>query len=88
MLYFGFAVVWYVTSSQALVQQRTPPEMGGRIMSLYTLGTMGTTPVGALIVGAVVDHVSPRAAIGLGASSAMLVGLALVLTTLWLRGQA
>ena len=88
MPYFGFAVVWYVTSSQALVQQRTPPEMGGRMMSLYTLGTMGTTPLGALIVGVVVDYVSPRAAIGLGASSAMLVGLVLVLTTLWPRHRA
>ncbi len=88
MPYFGFAVVWYVTSSQALVQQRTPPEIGGRMMSLYTLGTMGTTPVGALIVGSVVDYVSPRAAIGLGAASAMLVGLALVLTTLWQRHRA
>jgi MFS family permease len=82
MLYFGFVVVWYATSSQALVQHLSPPEMGGRIMSLYALGTMGTTPVGALLVGSVIDHVSPRAAIGLGASSAMLAGLVLVVVAL------
>jgi MFS family permease len=78
MLYFGFVVVWYATSSQALVQQQSPPELGGRLMSLYVLGTMGTTPLGALIVGAVIDHVSPRAAIGLGAASGVLAGLALL----------
>jgi MFS family permease len=79
MPYFGLVVVWYVTASQSLVQQHSPPEMGGRIMSLYTLGAMGTTPVGALIVGLVIDHVSPRAALGLGASSAMLAGAVLLL---------
>ncbi len=82
MPYFGFVVVWYVTSSQALVQQHTPPGMGGRMMSLYTLGTMGTTPLGALMVGAVTDHYSPRAAIGLGAASAVVAGVALLLSAI------
>jgi hypothetical protein len=36
-----------------------------------------TTPLGALIVGAAIDRWSPRAAIGLGASTAMLAGLVL-----------
>src|SRR5216684_4454135 len=79
MPYFGFAVVWYGTSSQTLIQQHSPPEMGGRLMSLYTLGSMGTTPLGALIVGAAIDRWSPRAAIGLGASSAVVAGLVLLL---------
>jgi predicted MFS family arabinose efflux permease len=79
MPYFGFAVVWYGTSSQTLIQQHSPAEMRGRMMSLYTLGSMGTTPLGALIVGAAIDRWSPRAAIGLGASSAVLAGLVLVL---------
>jgi hypothetical protein len=43
---------------------------------------MGTTPLGALIVGAVTDHYSPRAAIGLGAASAVVAGVALLLTTI------
>ncbi|MDQ6675094.1 MAG: MFS transporter [Chloroflexota bacterium] len=79
MPYFGFAVVWYGTSSQTLIQQHSPAEMGGRMMSLYTLGSMGTTPLGALIVGAVIDRWSPRLAIGLGASSAVVAGVALFL---------
>jgi MFS family permease len=79
MPYFGFAVVWYGTSSQTLIQQRSPAEMGGRMMSLYTLGSMGTTPLGALIIGAAIDRWSPRVAIGLGASSAIVAGLVLFL---------
>jgi MFS family permease len=79
MPYFGFAVVWYGMSSQTLIQQHSPAEMGGRMMSLYTLGSMGTTPLGALIVGAAIDRWSPRVAIGLGASSAVVAGLVLLL---------
>ena len=79
MLYFGLVVVAYTTASQALVQQHSPPEMGGRMMSLFTLGSMGTTPLGAILVGLVIDHVSPRAAIGLGAASALVSGIVLLL---------
>jgi ABC-type uncharacterized transport system permease subunit len=43
--------------------------MTGRVMSFFTLGTMGTTPIGGLISGLVIDAVDPRAAIGLGAVS-------------------
>jgi MFS family permease len=79
MPFFGFAVVSYGAMAQSLVQQHAPREMVGRMMSLYALGSMGTTPLGGLIVGLVSDHASPRAAVGLGAASAMLVGLAMVL---------
>jgi MFS family permease len=78
MPFFGFAVVSYGATAQSLVQQRAPREMVGRIMSLYTLGSMGTTPLGALLVGWVSDHASPRAAVGLGAASALLVGAMLI----------
>ena len=65
--------------AQSLVQQHSPREMIGRMMSLYTLGSMGTTPIGGLLVGLVSDYASPRVAVGLGAASAILVGLALAL---------
>jgi MFS family permease len=86
MPFFGFAVVAYGAMAQSLVQQLAPREMVGRMMSLYTLGSMGTTPIGGLIVGLVSDVASPRVAVGLGAASAILVGLALMLR--WqLEGQ-
>ena len=78
MPFFGFAVVAYSAMAQSLVQQLSPREMVGRMMSLYTLGSMGTTPLGALIVGLASDYASPRVAVGLGAASAVLVGLMLV----------
>jgi MFS family permease len=79
MPYFGCVAVWYTASAQAWVQQHAPRAMAGRIVSLYTLGTFGTTPLGALIVGWVIDRVSPRAAVGLGAAGAFVAGLAILL---------
>src|SRR5947209_808531 len=76
---FGAAVVAYTATAQSLTQRRAPREMVGRMMSLFTLGSMGTTPLGGLIVGFVIDHASPRAAVGLGAAGATLVGLVLAL---------
>ncbi len=79
MLYFGAAVVFYGTSAQSLIQQHTPPEMLGRVMSFYVLGAMGTTPIGGLIAGWLIDAAGPRAAIGLGAASAIGAGVVLLL---------
>jgi MFS-type transporter involved in bile tolerance (Atg22 family) len=78
MPFFGFAVVTYGAMAQSLVQQLSPREMVGRMMSLYTLGSMGTTPLGALLVGLASDYASPRVAVGLGAASALAVGVMLV----------
>ena len=83
MPFFGAAVVSYSAMAQSLIQRLAPREMVGRMMSLFVLGSMGTTPLGGLIVGFAIDHYSPRAAVGLGATSAILVGLLLVL-----RGNA
>jgi MFS family permease len=69
MPFFGAVVVFYMTVAQSLVQGSTPPELVGRVMTLYTIGIMGTTPVGGLLAGVLIDRVSPRAAIGLGAVS-------------------
>ncbi len=79
MPFFGFAVVSYGATANSLVQLHAPREMVGRMMSLYTLGSMGTTPLGGLIVGLVIDVASPRAAVGRGATSAILVGLLIML---------
>ena len=83
MPFFGAAVVTYTATAQSLTQRQAPREMVGRMMSLFTLGSLGTTPLGGLIVGWVTDQASPRAAVGLGAASAIVVGLVLVL-----RGDA
>lgn len=75
---FGLVVVTYQTIGQSLLQQHTPGSMQGRIMSLFVLGTMGTTPVGGLVVGWIIDARSPRAAIALGGIAPLLCAVVLL----------
>jgi MFS family permease len=52
----GFASVSYNTMSNSTVQLASDPQLRGRVMSLYFLVFMGSTPIGSLIVGAITDH--------------------------------
>lgn len=71
---FGFCIGAYQTTMQASVQRATDPAMMGRVASLLTLGLMGTTPIGGLIVGWMIDAWSPRAAMALGAIASFIGG--------------
>jgi predicted MFS family arabinose efflux permease len=82
-----FAVLWlplgiasavFSTVDQTVLQRETAPEYQGRVMSLFTIAWMGTTPIGGLIAGAVIDQWSARVALGLGATAALLSGLVAV----------
>ena len=52
----GFGLILYVSSTNILIQLTTGDEYRGRVMSLYTLMFVGTTPFGALIAGALAEH--------------------------------
>jgi MFS family permease len=52
--------------------------MRGRVMSLYSIAFLGTTPIGAPLVGLVVSWSNPRIGILMGAIFALLTGLGLL----------
>ncbi|MHB8189301.1 MAG: MFS transporter [Ferrimicrobium sp.] len=51
------------------LQMNSRFDMRGRVMALYTLGFLGSTPIGAPIVGVISQNFSPRWAFGVGALS-------------------
>ena len=63
----GAASISFVATNNATLQLRADPSMRGRVMALYATAFLGTTPIGAPIVGAVSDVFNPRVALGLGA---------------------
>lgn len=69
----GFAV--YSNTMYSSAQSESDPAMLGRVMSLVLLGHVGTTPVGGLLVGWVMEVFSPRAGMYLGAVGALAGGL-------------
>jgi predicted MFS family arabinose efflux permease len=67
MVPMGFCSIAMVASANSLIQLHSDPAYRGRVMSLYSLAFLGTTPIGALIVSLVITWSSPRVGILLGA---------------------
>jgi MFS family permease len=61
----GVFSIAFLTTGQTRLQLVTPPQMQGRVMSLYMILIGGTTPIGATLVGVVAQRVSVPIAIGL-----------------------
>jgi MFS family permease len=75
MIPVGAASIWFTSAGNSAVQLHTEPQMRGRVMSLWTVAFIGSTPVGAPIVGWVAETAGPRWALGLGAAAALGAGL-------------
>ncbi len=77
---FGLSVAAWTTIAQAVVQRNAEPEMQGRVAGLYQLAIQGTSPVGAILAGFLID-ISPRAAFGMGATGTLAAGVGLLWAT-------
>jgi MFS family permease len=63
----GVATILFLTTGNSTVQLSSDPQHRGRVMALWSIALVGSTPIGAPVIGAVSELLSPRAAIGLGA---------------------
>ena len=61
----GFGLILYVSSTNTLIQMTTEDHYRGRVMSLYTLMFIGTTPFGALLAGGVAQSLGAPVATSL-----------------------
>jgi MFS family permease len=76
----GLAAVAFQTTTNSLIQLRSEPALRGRVMALYSVVFLGTTPIGAPVVGWVAQHFGPRAGLGLGGTAVLVAAL----VALWL----
>lgn len=74
----GAASAIYTSTTQALLQQHAEPEYQGRVMALFSMAWMGSTPIGASLLGWVIDTWDARVAFGVGAVSTLLTGALLL----------
>lgn len=79
----GFTALTLITGANALVQTTTPPAMRGRVMALYMMVFIGTTPLGSPVIGWIGETLGPRWAIGIGSISALIVAAGVAVW--WLR---
>jgi MFS family permease len=66
MLPLGAASMAFLATMNSTLQLNSSDQMRGRVMAIYFVLFLGSTPVGAPIVGWVAEAFSPRAALALG----------------------
>lgn len=75
----GGASVIFSSMTNATLQLRADPAMRGRVVALYVVAFLGSTPIGGPLVGALGQTAGPRAALAAGAAGCLLAAaLALV----------
>ena len=77
----GFASACFQSIDTVAVQQATEPSMQGRVMALHQMAWNGSTPLGALAMGWIIQTTSPRAPFVLGGLAALACAGALLSAT-------
>jgi MFS family permease len=67
----GAVSVTFAAGVNSSLQLAASPEMRGRVMSLYSVVFLGSTPIGAPLVGWLAEVASPRAGLALGGAAAL-----------------
>jgi MFS family permease len=63
----GAASVTFLSKGNSTLQLAAAPQMRGRVMALWAVAFLGSTPIGGPAAGAVSQYVGPRWGLGLGA---------------------
>jgi MFS family permease len=71
----GAASVVLAASVNSALQLASRPHMRGRVMALYSIVFLGSTPIGAPLAGWISEQVDPRAALAMAGLAALLAGM-------------
>jgi MFS family permease len=83
MLPLGVASIIFFVTANSTLPLTSRADMRGRVMALYGIVFLGTTPIGAPIAGWVGQHANPRIAFAAGGVIALATGL----VGLWLLAR-
>jgi MFS family permease len=71
----GFASVTFLSMANSTLQLNTDPQMRGRVMALWAVAFMGSTPIGGPLIGWITSSAGARVGLGVGAASCFAAGL-------------
>jgi MFS family permease len=75
----GAASIAFIATNNATLQLRSDPRMRGRVMSLYAIAFLGSTPIGAPLLGYISDVSTPRVAFVIGGVATLLASIPLLM---------
>ena len=73
LIIIGFCVTLTAATMATIIQLQTPPELRGRIMSIYMMTLIAVPSIGTLLNGAVADVIGVRVAVFSGAVIVLVV---------------
>ena len=65
----GALSIGFIATANATLQLRADPRMRGRVMALYAIAFLGTTPIGGPLMGWICQAASPRVALSVGGAA-------------------
>jgi MFS family permease len=79
MVPLGLAIMIFIITGNSMLQLASRPELRGRVMAVYGMVFLGSTPVGAIIVGWLGEVSGARAGFALGGLAALMAGVGALL---------
>jgi MFS family permease len=73
MAFIGFASIFVLNLSNAMIQSLTPDDLRGRVMGVYSTVFMGSIPLGAIILGTIAEYAGEAEAALLSSAAAFIV---------------
>jgi MFS family permease len=71
MLVVGIFSINFTSMATSILQIESAQNMRGRVMSLWTIALLGSTPIGAPIMGWIGEHAGPRWGLAIGGIAAI-----------------
>lgn len=75
LAFTGFASMYFAQAANHRIQLGCDPRLRGRVLSLYTLVLQGSTPLGALMIGALSERFGVRAGLCFGGLASLAAGV-------------
>jgi MFS family permease len=74
LLLVGYASISFLSMGNSTLQLATDPQMRGRVMALWSVAFLGSTPIGGPLVGWITAIAGARVGLGVGALSCFAAG--------------
>jgi len=71
----GFFSINYTSLGNVTLQLNAAPEMQGRVMSLWTVAFLGSTPIGGPVIGFIGEHAGARWSLVVGGLAALIAAV-------------
>lgn len=79
LVVMGIFSISFIATANATLQLQADPTMRGRVMALYAIAFLGSTPIGAPLVGFISDATNPRVALAVGGIAALAASIPLAI---------